>query len=218
MYGRVASGHIEQLPSGSFRVSVYAGTDPLTGRPLRHRETARTMQQAQILLGRLEQADAGRRPDSRLLVRELLAQYLEITELEPSTRDTYEGYMRRTILPALGSVEVRKVRGPMLDTLYARLRRCADLACAGGRPFTQHNRFPVLSDPGEADASQRWQRSSLLSFGRRSNPESSRQAQRFRRPASWPPGLDSSIAAVRRAIEVLADEGCCGRERADRRP
>ena len=29
---RVAKGHIEQLPSGSFRVSVYAGTDPLTRR------------------------------------------------------------------------------------------------------------------------------------------------------------------------------------------
>ena len=29
---RVAKGHIEQLPSGSFRVSVYAGIDPLTRR------------------------------------------------------------------------------------------------------------------------------------------------------------------------------------------
>jgi hypothetical protein len=26
-------GHIEQLPSGSWRVKVYGGTDPLTGRP-----------------------------------------------------------------------------------------------------------------------------------------------------------------------------------------
>jgi integrase len=98
-----ASGHIEQLPSGSFRVSVYAGTDPLTGRMLRHRETARTMHQAQILLGRLlEQADAGRRPDSRVLVQELLTQYLEVAELEPSTRGSYEGYIRRTILPRSG--------------------------------------------------------------------------------------------------------------------
>ena len=93
-----ASGHIELLPSGSFRVSVYAGTDPLTGRSLRHRETAKTRQQAQIQLGRLmEQADAGRRPDSRVLVRDLLSRYLEIAELEPSTRQSYEGYVRRTI-------------------------------------------------------------------------------------------------------------------------
>ena len=32
-------GHIEQLPSGSFRVHVYAGTDPVTGRPRRLKET-----------------------------------------------------------------------------------------------------------------------------------------------------------------------------------
>ena len=30
-----ARGHIEQLPSGSFRVHVYAGTDPVTGKPRR---------------------------------------------------------------------------------------------------------------------------------------------------------------------------------------
>jgi hypothetical protein len=34
-----ARGHIEQLPSGSFRVHVYAKTDPITGRPRRLRET-----------------------------------------------------------------------------------------------------------------------------------------------------------------------------------
>jgi hypothetical protein len=33
--GRAASGHVEQLPSGLFRVEVHAGTDPLTGRRLR---------------------------------------------------------------------------------------------------------------------------------------------------------------------------------------
>ena len=37
-----ARGHIEQLPSGSFRVHVYAGTDPVTGRPRRLRETCPT--------------------------------------------------------------------------------------------------------------------------------------------------------------------------------
>jgi hypothetical protein len=32
-------GHIEKPPSGSFRVHVYAGTDPVTGKPRRIRET-----------------------------------------------------------------------------------------------------------------------------------------------------------------------------------
>src|SRR5579872_2389350 len=46
-------GYIQQLPSGSFRVSVYAGTDPLTGRQIRLRKTRKTERAAQIALGRL---------------------------------------------------------------------------------------------------------------------------------------------------------------------
>jgi hypothetical protein len=34
-------------------------------------------------------------------------------------------------------MQVRKVRGPLLDTLYARLMRCGNLACTG-KPFTEH--------------------------------------------------------------------------------
>jgi hypothetical protein len=34
-----------------------------------------------------------------------------------STRQTNEGFIRRTIKPALGHLEVRKVRGPILDQL-----------------------------------------------------------------------------------------------------
>ena len=58
----VAKGHMGQLPSGSFRVSVYAGTDPLTRRAIR-----------------------------------------------------------------------LKVRGPILDKLYAELKRCGDLSAPAGR-------------------------------------------------------------------------------------
>lgn len=50
---REPNGHIERLPSGSYRVSVYAGTDPLTRRPIRLRATARTETQARIELGKL---------------------------------------------------------------------------------------------------------------------------------------------------------------------
>jgi integrase len=56
-----ASGHLEQLPSRRFRVDAYAGTDPLTGRRLRYRQTVRTEEQARILLGKLlEQRAEGR--------------------------------------------------------------------------------------------------------------------------------------------------------------
>jgi hypothetical protein len=60
-----------------------------------------------------------------------------------STRQTNEGFIRRTIKPALGHLEVRKVRGPILDQLYARLKRCGDLSRTG-RPFTEHRNVPVL--------------------------------------------------------------------------
>jgi hypothetical protein len=38
---RAARGHLEQLPSGSYRVHVYSAIDPLTGRELRHRQTVK---------------------------------------------------------------------------------------------------------------------------------------------------------------------------------
>jgi hypothetical protein len=59
------------------------------------------------------------------------------------------GYIRRTIKPALGSTQVRKVRGPLLDTLYARLMRCGNLACTG-KPFIEHRNIPDLR-PDPAD-------------------------------------------------------------------
>jgi hypothetical protein len=108
---RRASGHLEQLPSGGFRVDVYAGTDPLTGRRLRYRRTVKTEQQARIVLGKLlEQAAEGRPPETGVTVAKLLRQYMTVAELDRSTRQTYEGYIRRTILPALGLIKLR--RGP----------------------------------------------------------------------------------------------------------
>ena len=151
----LGSGHVERLPSGSLRVSVFGGRDPLTGRQIWHRETVKTEKEAQIALGRLlERADTGRKPDARVTVAELLDRYMETVELDVSTRQTYEGYIRRTILPALGSTEVRKVRGPVLDMLYARLRRCGDVACSG-RPFTEHTAFPPLSVTTDRSAAWR---------------------------------------------------------------
>lgn len=72
---------------------------------------------------------------------------MAIAELDLSTRESYEGYVRRTIVPALGKMELRKLRGPILDTFYARLRRCSDVGCTG-RPFVEHRNVPILTvDP-----------------------------------------------------------------------
>ena len=73
-------GHIEQLPSGSFRVHVYAGTDPVTGRPRRLRETCPDEAAAAATLGRLlNEADGGRFPNRAATLSQALDKYLEVT-------------------------------------------------------------------------------------------------------------------------------------------
>ena len=99
---RVARGHVEQLPSGSFRTAVYAGVDPLTRRPVYLTATARTEKQAQVELGKLlGKASDGRRPESDATVAKLLEEYTQIAGWDLSTRESNLGYIRRTIKPAL---------------------------------------------------------------------------------------------------------------------
>jgi integrase len=202
---RAATGHIEQLPSGSYRVHVYAGTDPLTGRALRHRQTVKTEDRARIVLGRLlERASARQPPESGVTVGELLARYLEVAEFDVSTRETYEGYIRRTILPALGSTELRKLRGPVLDTFYARLRRCGNLACAG-RPFTEHSYFPALVIKPD-DPQPRWQQvadtvGEAIRSGRLAPGDKLPSVRELAARNGLP------VATLQRALGALADEG-----------
>jgi DNA-binding transcriptional regulator YhcF (GntR family) len=88
-------------------------------------------------------------------VAQLLDQYAALAEWDLSTREAYEGYIRRTIKPALGHLQVRKVRGPVLDILYARLKKCGDLAC-NGTPFTEHRNAPDLR-PDPAARPDAWE-------------------------------------------------------------
>jgi hypothetical protein len=50
---------------------------------------------------------------------------------------------------------VRKVRGPILDKLYAELKRCGDLSCTG-RSFIEHRNVPVLT-VNRRDSRPAWQ-------------------------------------------------------------
>jgi integrase len=145
---QASSGYIQQLPSGSLRVSVYGGTDPLTGRQIRLRRTCKTERAAQIELGKLlEQADAGRRPEIDVTVAQLMDRYIEVADWDLSTRKANEVYIRRVIKPALGHLQVRKIRGPLLDLLYAQLRHCSNPVCTGKR-FIGHQNVPLfIIDP-----------------------------------------------------------------------
>jgi integrase len=133
----VAKGNVERLPSGSLRVRVRGGTDPVTGKERRYTRTVRTEAQAAAELARLlRDVEAERAPDDSVTVGLLLNRYLEVADLEVSTREAHEGYIRRTIEPVLGDVCVRKLRAEVLDALYAHLKKCSRLC--GRLPKTEH--------------------------------------------------------------------------------
>jgi hypothetical protein len=72
---------VQQLPSGSFRVKVYAGTDPVTGKARLLRETCLDEAAAYMALGRLlAEADGGRFPDRAATLGQALDKYLEVTD------------------------------------------------------------------------------------------------------------------------------------------
>lgn len=129
------------LPSGALRVKVYAGDDPLTGRRHFLRETipagptaAREAEKARTRL--LNQVDEQRNPRTRATVNQLMDRYLELLDVEVTTRTSYKGYINNHIRPLLGKLSVGKLTGETLDSFYSVLRRCR--AHCDGRPSIEH--------------------------------------------------------------------------------
>ena len=161
----IARGHIEQLPSGSFRVHVYAGTDPVTGKPRRLKQTCPDEASAAAALGKLlAQADGDHFPNREATLGQALAKYLEVADLEVSTREAHEGYIRRTIGPVLGEVKISKLGADSLDSLYTALKKCSRLCRR--LPRTEHRadgehacdarcgRFATTGPPGLTHATR----------------------------------------------------------------
>lgn len=134
----VPKGHLERLPSGSYGVRVYAGTDPVTGKERRLKRTVATEEGAARELARLlRAAEAGRAPEDSATVGLVLDRYLEVADLGASTRLTHESYIRRVIRPVLGDVRLRNLGADTLDALYAHLKRCSRLC--GRLPKIEHH-------------------------------------------------------------------------------
>jgi integrase len=139
---RRARGGIDLLPSGAYRVRVYAGLDPLTGKRNYLTEVVpsgpKAASEAEKLRTRLlSQVDERRNPRTKATVNQLLDRYLEVVDLDDSTRSTYVGYLDRHVRPVLGNLLLSKVDGEMLDTLYGQLRRCR-ARCNGRSRAIEH--------------------------------------------------------------------------------
>ncbi|MGH8907202.1 MAG: tyrosine-type recombinase/integrase [Egibacteraceae bacterium] len=122
----MARGHIQQRDNGTFRVLVYAGRDPLTGKERRRTGTAHSRKEAEQLRTRLlSEIDQGQASGggSRATMTQLLERWLETADLELTTRYTYQSYISHKIVPALGRVPVRKIDVETLDRFYAELRK-----------------------------------------------------------------------------------------------
>jgi integrase len=130
-------GTIDELPSGALRVRVSAGVDPISKRRLYLTELVpagpKAGQKAERIRTRmLSQVDERRSPRTRGTVDQLLDKWLEVLDVDPSTRRTYEGYIRKHIRPLLGPLSLTRVDVQTLDSFYAELRRCRD-HCKGRR-------------------------------------------------------------------------------------
>jgi len=98
-------GEVEELPSGSLRVRVYVGIDPVSKKKHFLTETvpagpkaAATAEKVRTRL--LGQVDERRAPRTNATVNQLLDRYLEMLDVEPTTWDRYEGCVQIHIRPA----------------------------------------------------------------------------------------------------------------------
>jgi integrase len=131
-------GAIDTLPSGALRVRVYAGIDPVTKRrhdlievipagPTAEREAEQTRTRL------LAQVDEKRSPRTRATVNQLFDRWLDVLDVEWSTRQGYVRKLDRHIRPVLGGLQVARLDAETLESFYATLRRCRERC--GGRKY-----------------------------------------------------------------------------------
>jgi integrase len=128
---RRARGSIDRLPSGALRVRVFAGYDPLTKQ--RHYLTdvvppgAGAEREAEKVRTRLlNEVDEDRSPRTRATVSQLMDRYLEVLDVEETTKRGYTGYIEKHIRPQLGGLPVGRIDAGVLDSFFAGLRTCRD--------------------------------------------------------------------------------------------
>lgn len=133
---RRGRGSIERR-GNSLRVKVYAGTDPVTGKRLYLTESTTDEKEAEKILTRLQaEVDKQRNARSRATFGYAVDKWMQLHDVEASSREANEIYVRRYIRPALGDEPIHKVSALVLESLYAELRRCR--ARCDGKPRIEH--------------------------------------------------------------------------------
>ncbi|MBB5955872.1 integrase [Saccharothrix tamanrassetensis] len=155
--GRVSAA---RRPKGSIRergnslqVRLYAGQDPVTGKPVYLVDTVRgtdvaAYRKAENKLAEFRtQVNKQRSAESSVELSFALDEWLRTSDIEDSTRKTYVGYIERTIKPAIGGQPVKKVNARMMESLYTELRRCR--ARCDGKPYIEKHKSRDSHDCAE---------------------------------------------------------------------
>ena len=125
-------------------MKVYTGIDPVTKRELYLRELVRprrtrreTVRAAENVATKLlNRVDERRSPRPSATVNQLLDRWLDVLEVERTTRINYVGKIEKHIRPVIGELPVARLNAETIDSLYASLRRRRD-HCRG-RMFIAH--------------------------------------------------------------------------------
>ncbi|MDN5854028.1 MAG: tyrosine-type recombinase/integrase [Actinomycetia bacterium] len=97
-------------------------------------------------------------------MKQAIERWLEVVELEDTTRERYDDLIRLYILPTFGPIQAAKLDAELLERFYARLHRCRQMC--GGRPPRGHTCRPLSTSTtrkihyiirGAFDRAVRWQ-------------------------------------------------------------
>jgi integrase len=119
------------MPSGSLRVRVYAGLDPITRRRRYLRQTVppgpTALEEAEAACRRLLTLVRERRHlRVDVTLAELLDRHLALMHASETTRRSHRWTLAKHVYPLLGHLRLTAINPQLLDHFYAELLRCRD--------------------------------------------------------------------------------------------
>ncbi len=120
---------------------MYAGVDPLTKKRYYLSETVPSGPTAdreaeKVRTRLLSQVDERRNPRTRATLNQLIDRWLEVAELEATTRLNYVSKLDKHVRPVLGALPLARIDAEVLESFYAKLRTCRDWC--SGRRYVEH--------------------------------------------------------------------------------